>query len=204
MRKASARLLWLSGKTGTIPARYKRQHPARQHRHRYAPQGRSGQTAGISVAGSSEKLVSHRIRSSLPRRSKRMEAVATAYAKQVSEHAAVAAGQRAQAGPAAGLKFASIDRSALTEIGFNLFSRNPTTSAPVHRAVPGPAIQPVAVSESGLLQFHRQLRRPVEPVHLPARPEYGRDYPCPPAAKPPPGVGGTKSHCHLKAKKPAS
>ncbi|MBI3207692.1 MAG: pilus assembly protein N-terminal domain-containing protein [Candidatus Solibacter usitatus] len=80
---------------------------------------------GLHVAGNADKLVlSGPVKNQ--EESKKAEAIAAAYAKQVSN--------MLQLPPAPEprqillqVKFASIDRSALSEFGFNYFSRNPTT-----------------------------------------------------------------------------
>ena len=81
------------------------------------------------------------------------------------------------------VKFAAIDRVALSQIGFNLFSTNDKLiGARQHAAVHAAALQPVA-GQDGSRRPDGQLLRPAEPLRLPARPEYRRHHQGPAGAQ---------------------
>ncbi|MBI4908596.1 MAG: pilus assembly protein N-terminal domain-containing protein [Acidobacteria bacterium] len=109
--------------TGAIPARYNINVQPDNTATDTLLKDVQGKLPGVTIAGNAERIVlTGNVKDAAE--SKRLEAVAAAFSKQVVNMLTLPPPTEPRQ-ILLQVKFASIDRSALTELGFNLFSRNP-------------------------------------------------------------------------------
>ena len=73
------------------------------------------------------------------------------------------------------VRFASIDRVGLSELGFNFFSRNEKTLGSLStQQFQQPRFSQLQFQDQAFSEYLGQLRRPAQPLRFPARPEHRR------------------------------